>query len=253
MPSLVPPALASVVAFIALVTASAPALAQTLAPATPAPAASPTPFVGEAEAGAVLTDGNTRTRTTKASANVKLETGQWRHTGSAEVLYAEDRDRTTAQRYAGAAKSDYKIAEFDYLFLTARYENERFTGFDYRVTEAIGYGRRLIHTPRVTLDLEAGPGGRHTRRDDGRHDDEVIGRAAARLAWNLSARAAVTEAVRFEAGEDGTDTETETALRSQVVGNLAMKVSFTLRHRSEVPPDTRRTDTVTAVTLVYSF
>lgn len=232
---------------------SAPALAQTVPPPAPAPAPSPKPLTLEIEAGAVLTDGNTRTRTGKGNVSARYETGRWRQSAMVEALYAEDRERTTAQRLAAAAKSDYKVAEFDYLFLTGRYESERFTGFDYRVSEAAGYGRRVLHTRRVTLDLEAGPGGRHTRSEDGRHEDELIGRAAARLAWNLSTTAAFTEAVRFEAGENGTDTESETALRSQVIGNVAMKLSFTIRHRSEVPAGTRRTDTVTAVTLVYTF
>lgn len=44
-----------------------------------------------------------------------------------------------------------------------------------------------------------------------------------------------------------------TALTAQLAGSLAMKLSFTARHISEVPVATKDLDTETAVTLVYGF
>lgn len=235
------------------------ALAQEpVAPPPPAPPGPAAPekarrWGGEAELGYVETGGNTRTTTANAKAGLRYEPGRWRHSLRGEALYAEDRSRTTAQRFAAQVKSDYRVSERTYVFATGRYEAERFTGFDYRVSEAAGAGRRLIVRPRLTLEAEAGPGGRHARREDGRHEDDLIGLGTARLAWRVGAAATVSEEVTLEVGEEGRETESVTALTTRVVGSLAMKLSFTLRNRSEVPPGTRHTDTITAATLVYSF
>ncbi len=210
-------------------------------------------FKSDAEVGGILTRGNTDTQSLIAKANALYERRRWRNSLHLETLHNSDREKTTAQKFVAEAKSDYKFTEFNYVFVTGRYEDERFTGFDYRVTEAAGYGRRLVQTDRVTLDLEAGPGGRHSRLEDGRHEDDVIGRAAGKLAIKLGAAATFSEDVTAEAGKEGADIQSVTALAAQVVGNLAMKLSFTVRHRTNVPPDTEKTDTTTAVTLVYSF
>ena len=44
-----------------------------------------------------------------------------------------------------------------------------------------------------------------------------------------------------------------TALTAKVNTSLALKVSLTIKNNSEVPVGTEKTDTETAVTLVYSF
>lgn len=243
-------------AAIALTARLAPAaLLVLLAPAARVPAAEL--FRGtlksEAEVGAVVTRGNTDTQSVIARLDVQYERRRWRNGVHLEALHNSDGEKTTAQKFVAEAKSNYRFTEFNYLFATGRYEDERFTGFDYRVTEAVGYGRRLVQTDRVTLDLEAGPGGRHSRLEDGRHEDDFIGRAAGRLNVRLGAASAFSEDVTIEGGEEGAEVKSVAALTAQVIGNLAMKLSLTVRHRTEVPPDAEKTDTTVAATLVYTF
>ncbi len=208
---------------------------------------------GEAEAGIVATSGNTETQTINVKANIVNERDKWRHTGALEAFNNSDDIRTTAERYFLAAKSDYKIDQRAYLFGTVSYEDDRFAGFDYRATGALGYGRRVIERPTLTLDLEAGPGGRKTKFRDGESDSEFIVRLAGDLAWKLSDNANFTQSLISEIGEDVTITRSVSALTAQVVGSLAMRLSLTVRHTSEVPADTEKTDTETAFTLVYAY
>lgn len=252
-----------VVPVLALLLALSAPLAHAQEEPTPAPspegaaasddAAPARPFTAESELGAVLTEGNTRTTTAKARVAASYAVRRFRIGGDADALYAEDRERTTAQRIAAALKAEYTFTDRMYAFATGRYEDDRFSGFDYTVTEAAGIGRKLIEGPPVSLDVEAGPGGRHRRLDDGRHEDDLIVRAASRLAWQISQSATASETVRVEVGEQGSETESVTALETRITGYLALKLSFTLTHRTEVPPDTRSVDTVTAVTLVFRY
>lgn len=213
----------------------------------------PKPWKGEAGLGVVATNGNTKTKTIKAYAGVVYEKEQWRHTGKLDVLNSSDAVRTTAERYLLSGKSDYKFDELNYMFGTVGYENDRFAGFNYRLTEVVGYGRRVINQSDLTLDLEAGPGARQTKLISGDSDSEVIGRVAGNLLWKLSPTAAFTENLTSDFGSKATITRSVTALTAQVAGNLAMKLSFTARHISDVPVAVKKMDTETAVTLVYGF
>ncbi len=233
----------NIAAAIALLGATVPAMAED----------APKPWKGEAGLGVVATSGNTETTTVKASAGVVYEKEQWRHTGKFDALNSSDAVRTTAERYLLSGKSDYKFDELNYMFGTVGYESDRFAGFDYRLTEVLGYGRRVINQSNLTLDLEAGPGARQTKFKTGDSDSELIGRVAGNLLWKFSPTASFSQNVTSDFGSKSTVTRSVTALTAQLVGGLAMKLSFTARHISDAPITAKKTDTETAVTLVYGF
>ena len=208
---------------------------------------------GEAELGVVSTSGNTNTRSINGKAKMRYLSGPWRHEVRAEGLRTSDGSTITAERYLLAGKSDYHFRPHDYLFATARYEDDRFSGYDYQLSEALGYGHRTLDQPDLTLDLEIGAGGRHSKEQGGTRKDEAILRGAAKLGWDISPTARFTEDLLAEAGRDNTYTESVTALKVKINGNFAMKLSLTVKNNSTVPAGTRQTDTLTAVTLVYDF
>lgn len=208
---------------------------------------------GEAELGLVVTTGNTETQSINAKTKVINERVKWRHTLIAEALNTADDIRTTSEKYFLSGKSDYKFSEFEYFFGIVTYEDDRFSGYDYQVSEVLGYGRRIIHEPGLTLDIEGGPGARQSETTDGDSDNELIVRLGGSLEWKISENANFSENLSTEIGEDRTITKSITALKAQIVGSLAMKVSLTIKHTSEVPAGNKKTDSETALTLVYSF
>ncbi|VAW85803.1 hypothetical protein MNBD_GAMMA16-2122 [hydrothermal vent metagenome] len=208
---------------------------------------------GEAELGLVVTTGNTETQSVNAKTKVINERASWRHTFVATALSTADEIRTTSEKYFLSGQSDYKFSEFDYFFGIVSYEDDRFSGYEYQVSEVLGYGRRVIHEPSLTLDLEGGPGARQSKIIDGDSDNELIVRLGANLEWKISDSASFSEKLSTEIGEDTTITKSITALKAQIVGSLAMKVSLTIKHTSEVPANSKKTDSETALTLVYSF
>lgn len=222
--------------------------------AGPSIAAIPTqPWKGETEIGIVATSGNTETTSLKARASVVHEQGKWRHSGKFDALNTSDATRTTGERYALAGKSDYKFDERNYAFGLVSYENDRFAGFDYRISEVLGYGYRAISQDTLTLDLEVGPGARQTQLRSGTSQNEFIGYIGGKLLWKFSPSAALSEDMATEIGSDATITRSVTALTAQLAGSLAMKLSFTARYISEVSVSVKNLDTETAVTLMYGF
>lgn len=208
---------------------------------------------GEAELGIVSTSGNTETQSVNGKVVIKNEREKWRHKVSLEALQTEDGANTTAEKYTLTGKTDYKIDDIRYVFAKIVYDDDRFSGYDYRVSEVVGYGHSVIKQENLNLNLEAGVGSRQDKFDDGTSDSEGIVSLAGDLAWDVSETSKLTEELSSEIGSDVTISKSVTGLKTQVAGNLAMKLSYTVKYTSEVPAGIEKTDRETGVTLVYSF
>ncbi|MEY8205928.1 MAG: DUF481 domain-containing protein [Bermanella sp.] len=70
---------------------------------------------------------------------------------------------------------------------------------------------------------------------------------------SLSENSDFQQSLLADIGEDTTITKSITSLKAQINGRLAMKMSLTLKHTSDVPDDVDNTDAETSITLVYGF
>lgn len=206
-----------------------------------------------AELGYVSTTGNTETDTLNAKASAETEREKWRHKIEITALQSSDDTGTTAEKYTLTGQSDYKLKKPNYLFANINYEEDKFSGYEYQVTESIGYGRRVVENEKTTLDLEIGPGARQSKLITAGNEDEGTIRAAAKLNWKISKTSEFTEVLTIESGEETTITKSIAGLSSKINGDLSMKVTYTYKNTSDVPVGVDDTDTETAVTLVYTF
>ena len=217
------------------------------------------PWKSSVELGVINTTGNTETQTTAAKADVTYEVEKWRHNGHAEAYGSSSEDAvtgesvTSAERYLLAGKSDYKFTELDYAFGLVKLQKDLFSGFEYEHVVAVGYGRKVIKQADMELDVEIGPGVRFFKVDNGVSDEEALLRLAGKYWWAISDNSKFTQDLVVEIGEDLTTTTSVTGLQANLNSSLAMKVTFTAKNKSDVPPGVEETDTETAVTLVYNF
>ena len=205
------------------------------------------------EIGFVKTGGNTKTETLNAKAKAETEREKWRHTINLEALNSSDQTVSTAERYMISGQSSFKMGAKNFFFVLASYEDDRFSGYDYRVLESIGYGRRVLGDPALTLDLEIGPGARQSKLDSGVNEDELMVRGAAKLMWQVSPTSKFTEDLSTDVGEDVTITKSVTALSAKINGSLSTKLTYTIKNTSDVPVGFEKTDSEMAVTLVYDL
>lgn len=216
-------------------------------------AATSNAWKGLGELGVIATTGNTETETIKAKASLTTERNKWRHKAEVTGLRSEDQEITTAEKYTFGWQSDYKFSKHNYFLASLDYEDDRFSGYDYRVTETVGYGHRTIDEANLTLDLEIGPGARQSKLDDGSNEDEFIVRGSAKLAWTISNSSKFNEVLKADFGEEATITTSTSELLTQINTSLAMKLSYVYKNTSDVPPGVEKTDTETSVTIVYKF
>ncbi|MGE4048981.1 MAG: YdiY family protein [Acetobacteraceae bacterium] len=209
---------------------------------------------GDAGLGFVSTTGNTETETINAKATLVYGAAPWKHTAKLDLLKGSDNDETNADRVAVSGKTERNLSEVSYVFGLINYEDDEFSGYDYRASETLGYGRRLLQGEAVTLNAEAGLGARQDKLSDtGESEGDGIVRLAGLFKWRISPAATFIQELEGEGGGGRTVTRSLSALSAQIVGNLAAKFGVRITHTSDVPSDIDKTDTETSTTLVYEF
>ncbi|HEX6999173.1 MAG TPA: DUF481 domain-containing protein [Gammaproteobacteria bacterium] len=212
------------------------------------------PFTGSVALGYLATSGNTDS--TNANASLRVEwspAGRWRHRWDALAVSSRTSDVTTAETYSAGYTGRRDFSDANYLFASLDWRQDRFSGYEQQVTEAVGFGRRLIDSERQTLALEAGGGAKQSTLLDGTDVDEGIVRGALDYVLRFNENAEFNQKLVTEIGEDNRFTESVSALRTRILGNLAVVLSYTLRRNSDVPPGVVNTDTFTSVSIEYGF
>jgi putative salt-induced outer membrane protein len=233
-------------------------------------------WVGGIGLGAVVTGGNTETTTVNSYFNITRDLTDWRHSLASTALYTADDERTTAEKYFLSLKSDYKINDKSYVFANVSYDDDRFSGFDFQATASLGYGRVLIDSDHMDLKVEVGPGYRVSRQyiyltnPDGSNqlgangrpikanpgaetNREAIARLAENFNWQLSDNAKLIQELTIETGSDNTVTRGLIALETNVIGSIAVRLSYAIKYNETVASGAEHMDTETGVSLAYNF
>jgi len=239
------------------------------------------PLQAEVELGVIATSGNTETASLTGRANVKQDFTKWKSQYILEGLYKKDEleieqldgstekeSRTTAQKYFLSGQADYKLnAENRGLFFFGSYENDRFSGFEYQSTVAVGYSDRLFETENSHFDYSVGPGVAFAKTEPAFDDDGIliqesettttgVVRVAFEYLYRFSENAKFTQTVASDLAVDlekNSRTRSETALTANISSGLAMKLSYLINQNTHVNPGKKHADTQAAVTLVFSF
>lgn len=210
-------------------------------------------WIGQIIGGFAANTGNTETTNLNAQVLLGYEVDDWRHTVNLVGHRASDTTGTTAERYVLTGKTDYKLSERDYVFLTAQFERDRFAGLDRRTSEALGYGRELLASDQHKVTAEVGVGARQIEYTDGRRENDAILRLAGGWLWTISETSEFSQRLIIEAGDNNTYSESTTALKTNLIGSIYSSVSFTVKHNTTVPAGLESTDTYTAIQLEYRF
>lgn len=211
------------------------------------------PWTGKATLGYLATSGNTENTTLNTGFEVGFATGKWQHIANAAAISASENKVTTAEAYDLGWKSERNLSDKDFLFGRLDWRKDSFGAFDTQFSQTVGYGRRLIKTDKHLLNLEAGLGARQSETRDGLSDNETIFRGGAYYTWLFSETAEFRQDLTVESGSANTYLVSDTAISAKLVGNLALVASYTIKHNTDVPVLTEKTDTYTALSLEYLF
>lgn len=217
------------------------------------PAAEESPWAGSASLGYLATSGNTDTTSYNSAFEVSYAVNKWTHTFDGAANGADESDEATAEAYQAGWKTSYDFSEQNYVFGMVNWRKDRFSGVDQQLSEAFGYGRRLIDTPAHLLSLELGVGHRSADLSDDTEESSAIGTLGVDYKWTFSESSNFEQHIGVESGPDNTYTESVSAVRAKLLGDLAVVFSYTVRNNSDVPIGNEKTDKFTAISVEYAF
>ena len=219
-----------------------------LAAATPAHA----DWTGKGNVGASVATGNSENQAASAALELKNTSGQWTHTFGLAGNYGNDGDVTTAQRWEARGQTQYDFTKKAYWFGAARYEDDRFSTYDFQSSLSAGLGYKIIDTDKTKFWVQGGVGYRYAEEAfTGDTVDGVIFRGDLGLDHQLTASTKVVERFLVEAGSDNTFMQNDLGLEVSMTGTLALRVGFQVRYNTDVLPGTEKTDTLTTLGLQY--
>jgi putative salt-induced outer membrane protein len=223
-------------------------------------------WTGKGEAGLVISSGNTDTKTGNLKLALANEIDKWKHQFGAAALYASsDPDGTTAQRWEVSEQTDYNYSAHDFWFGAGRYEDDRFSGFEYQATVSAGYGRKFVDTDVTKFVGTAGVGYKFFETSDvfdevtgvliepGESDSEGVFRGTLDYNHNFTATTSLLDKFVVEAGADNTFLQNDLALQVKMTDVLALAVGYSVRHNTDPQVGFEKTDTLTTINLVYEI
>jgi putative salt-induced outer membrane protein len=218
----------------------------------------------KAEAGVVAARGNSDSDTSNAKFLVSREFVRWKHTLEAAGVYASDNIGTTGQRWNAREQTDYKFSDKGFWFGSGRYEEDRFSGFEYQSTLGTGLGWRFFDDPITKLSVQIGGGYKILRRRDslaedgvtlipGMREEDGIVQGSVDFEHQLTDTTKILNKLLVESASDNTFVQNDLSLEVRILGSLALALGYAVRYNTDPPPDFTTTDTLTTLNLVYEI
>ncbi len=209
-------------------------------------------WTGKGDVGASIATGNSENQAASANLEIKYQADRWAHTVGLAGNYGNDGEETTAQRWQVRGQSQYDFTERAYAFGAARYEDDRFSQYDYQASLAGGLGYRLVDSERTRLWVQGGPGYRYAEiRETGETEDGIIFRGDLGFEHQITDTTKVVDRFLVEAGSDNTYLQNDLGLEVTITGALGLRVGYQVRHNTDVLPGIEKTDTLTTLGLLY--
>ncbi len=242
---------------------------------------------GSASAGLTMTSGNTDTTNAVLDAYIKNETERARHNYFANLLNAEDTGTKTGDRFLAGYKYDYKLSDVSYIWVEGRYEQDKFSSYENQLIGSTGYGRKVLNDDWNQLDIEAGIGYRTSDVREvpigaitpaaielfdaagnsisgpvapdpatptaGYSEDEMVFRGAMFYTRKINDTASFVQNIVVISGSSNTAIDSKTAISAKVAGNIGLEAAYIVKHNTDVSVGSDKTDTTTALSLVYGF
>ena len=198
--------------------------------------------------------GNTDTLSIIGDTTMEYVTGgPWSYDGTFSFVTRDDSGETTEERYAARASANYFWSDDDYFYGRLDWRKNNFGGVREEWVPSAGFGRVLLRSEQHSLHGELGAGYRWADLSDGSSEEGGVLSGGLRYKWQISATAEFIQNALVQWSDDNTYLESETGLRTNIVGNLDAKISYLVKHNTDVPAGRRNTDFFTNVGLEYKF
>jgi putative salt-induced outer membrane protein YdiY len=208
------------------------------------------------EAAYVGVSGNASSRTIGLGADLISRPARWLFPNRVKFVRNESSGELIASAFDFASRTEEALNVRASIFAEYGFFRDRFAGVDYRNDINGGVTLKVLTSARQALDIDVGVGYLNERRiagDSISNGDYLLG---ADYKLTFSENAELSDDVRVTgimSQRDNWRLEQTIALTTRIAGGFSLKVSNGVRYANFPPPGFKKTDTVTAVTLVAKF
>jgi putative salt-induced outer membrane protein len=198
--------------------------------------------------------GNTDTLAVSGDSTLEYVTGgPWLYDAKLLFVSREEGDVSTEERYEARLTANYYWTPEDYFYGRLDWRKDNFGGVREEWVPSAGYGRVILKNERHDLRGELGAGYRFADLADGSSEEGPVISGGLRYVWKISDTAEFYQNALVQWSDDNTYAESETGLRTAIIGNLNARISYLVKHNTDVPQDRANTDFFTTIGLEYQF
>lgn len=210
---------------------------------------------GKIEVGGSRESGNTKTETLRTALGMSKEHGKWAHQLGFKTRYASEEDDRINEDYRFNARSDYSLSDDIFTFGEYEFINDNFTGYDYRMTETVGLGYKIIDEKDMKFDVLGSVGFRQSESmaEDADMENEFVAKPGLNFRWDIVPGLRFTQDISSIIGAEATITNASTGLSTRLMRDIFLKLSHEIEHIDNVPEGTKNTDKITSINVVYEF
>ncbi len=210
-------------------------------------------LTGKLELGGAVNTGNTDDESLAVSLALSRKDGPWTYDFKSAFDIQRRDNETTQQRLVSDLGLAYDITPRLYAYGAASYEDDEFSGFNYRITSGGGLGYRIYTRPRLNWSVEMGPGVRiDSFEDTGNVNVTPAIRAFSDFAWDFSEFASFLHEVEM-IQDGGLTVDTTAALVARITERVSGQLSYQVRFNGDAPVGNEEIDTTTRLSLIYDF
>lgn len=202
------------------------------------------------------TSGNTSTHTLGGDFGFKYLSRQFGIEGKTTYMRAEQDNEKNAERFLAAVRGSRILNPRCELFLSGKWERDRYSGYDDRTQTAAGGTYRLIDQDKDELLFDLGISWNLDHPLVGSNRSYLGGLVQLGYTHLWSKTTKFQQRLLFIpnfAESSGWNAESETSIIASLSSRLSFKGSYLVRSNHLPPPGFKKTDTLSALTLVLAF
>ncbi|WP_221902303.1 DUF481 domain-containing protein [Croceicoccus marinus] len=214
-------------------------------------------WTGKGEFGALASSGNSEDLGVTAGFRTSRVGINWRHRINARFDFQSSDGDTTRERYLFAYEPSFDLSPRAFVFGLAQYEKDEIQGFSSRYSGSSGIGFRPFDRDGLRLELKGGPAWRRTVLVDplmeSEDDTYLAGLGAVELEWRIAESLTLTESANAFVHSDNSTFAALTGLEAGLGNRLKARLSYSIEHDTDPPENTKPTDTLSRISLIYDF
>ncbi len=209
---------------------------------------------GKATASGILASGNSDTAAAGLHFDTRREFSYFTHNISLYFDYGTSKGVKSQQRWGGAYKLDYLLGDNTYAYGRFSYDEDEFSGFDYKLFGGLGVGHNFYDTKNFKLKVEGGPGYQYAPIDDSREvDSRVALYASGELHWIIRPGLKFQQKINATWTNPSSTLVSNSAITTALTDTLSTGISFLYRYETDPPANRVNTDTTFRLNLTYGF